>query len=697
MKYLCTLCSRVLLALVLILAVASGCGLDDDKSDQETSEERATGLQSSLGTTVCGKKTLPSPGDLAEDTCKEGEQIVSESFANKDDNSGYVEHNIELEEDSRLCFTVEDTSTAKATVKVDGEVIIDTDEFGNSFDGKRYSLDLPEGKHKLEVDFASSPGETIDVTAKASPIDPVREMLVGQNNILEVTNIAVDHLLFSPNADGYHDTTIFNADNYPRELPGEDTGNFDYHLEWKWNVTDAETCQDMGPMQSGTEQVNSPTNVQALWDGSESGGSGVQTNSTTSSSSDTVVEDGSYLYQYEVDLVRSDGLVIDTAKSDYRGLLVDTHGVMPDISGMQLMSDDGDDGDDDEEEIDFYPPEFDGECDPDTDPDQCECPDSSSLDDNVRCTYAEYSELQDFDDPDEIGDEVITSTYDDSKDRWVVVADLREFNGGGLVPQSDGQWQDVDELQEYISDLTGVPEDPDDERLFNFDFIQHGYSTGITEQGMTNGFNHLLLDAITNPAGELIIGGVTVNVGAALYDDASPYPSQYHIDDDRDGDQGAYNGNSDGDQEITAKGLTKWRMAHIDPAGSDLGIYRFENRIFELEVDGEGTTREEYCDASDCRVRTFQRNAAFHVDKDRFVEAGGNIDQVDEVVEEGDNSPAILIETDRHWDPDGGSSTPIDGECTTSMAIYDSEYEVPLDSADGALPGTCIVNGVWGT
>ncbi|MFP4598303.1 MAG: hypothetical protein ACLFVJ_08625 [Persicimonas sp.] len=650
-----------------------GCSLvEDAEGDSSSINEQRSALEGDFTTTVCGMDSRPSPSELAADPCASGELELAENFQRSpgapiDDARGF-----ELAEDSRVCVTVDANDVDAGAIYVDGEAVVSPDQFaeGKSF---RYTLDLDAGAHTITAQLQSIPGSSLDVEVRSRPSDEMEPMFIGDSGILEVTNVAVDHPLFSPNGDGYHDDTLFNADNYPRDLPGKELGIYDYYLDWSWEVIDASTCNSIGVVHAGTTEVNSPTNVQALWAGSASDSATVALSSTTDT--DTTVEDGSYLYKYDVTLMRSDGMLIDSTETELQGVEVDSSS-----------------------DPDFGDPVFGTECDPEEDPYKCECPDEP-LPDGDRCTYASiHYDLDSFDELSEVNtEEFITTHYDSEEDRYTVIVDLRTYNGGGLIPQGDGTWSSIEDLQKYIEELTGVPADPKQRRLFNFDFIQLGYSTGVVDgEGIVNGFNHFLLDVITDRYGEITFDTGTYDLKELLADSTINVPEEFLINDERTGEECAYNGNTDGDSSVTAKGCTQVQMANLDPDRTNLGIYRIESRIWDLRIDDIGTTRDQHCIINgtyDCRVRTIHREGDMHLGHNHYVEED-TIDQVRDLGVKEAGVAAFIFDVDRHW---GGaeSTTPIDGICSDGLAVRNETFDVPLDTAAGAVSESCIINGTY--
>ncbi|MFB6350717.1 MAG: hypothetical protein ABEK29_02870, partial [Bradymonadaceae bacterium] len=559
----------------------------------------------------------------------------------------------------RIPFEKPPARLSAAWVYLDGELILGPDDFDQDVDDARRTRLVPSGSHELRVKVASKPGAKLDVDVRASEVftDTIRETTTGENGILEVTNVAVDHPMFSPNGDDYHDTALFNADNLPDDAKLNKSA-YDYHLDWNWSLIDADSCDTVDAGLSGTTPVNSPTNVRAHWDGTTSSG--------------TTVGDGSYLYEYQVDLVRSDGTVVDSATATARGVLVDSS------------------------ETDYEPVSFDDRCDPDTDPNNCRCPQGTA--DGVRCSYTRVRDLEAVKDASKVDTgKFITTTKDPATGRHRVVVDLRSWNGGGLVPQHNARYRNLEELQSFISTLTGVPADPNDTRLFNFDYVQLGYSTPVVkEYGVVSGFNHFLLDAMTDRDGKMRIGGTTVDLGAMLDSGETPLPEGYTIQNPRTDEHCAINGNTDGKTAFRAKACGHVRTANLDPGGTNLGIYTLQSRMFDVTFDGKGTTRDTHCIINgiiDCRVRTIQRDAELTAAGTEYIEStDGTIRRARDSETSASGLPALVVHSDRHIIDDGTDSV-LDGVCSKSVASG-AGMSTRLDFAAGAVSPVCIINGI---
>ena len=666
-----------LVVLILVALVLSGCPRDgDDSSSTETSESsdltvgEAAPQPADSPTqddgTVCGLDVAASPAALSGgDPCTSGELIFAETFVREKGKPVAKARTVNVPVGSEVCVTVENGGFASddarrvsaGWISVDGELVAGPDHFSQEFHRYQDTFEVPAGDHELEVELASGPSAKLGIEVRAAAPGADNEVTMGENDILEVTNVAVDHPMFSPNDDGYHDTALFNADNLPSEKPGEETGDYEYFLEWSWTIIDADTCETVDTLLTGTTQVHSPANVQALWDGSTATGSLID------------------VYQYNVKYVRSDGLVIDTATAQAKGVLVE------------------------KTPPDYDSPNFGDTCDPADDPDGCRCP--ADTEPGTRCTFAWIPYVEDFQDPSAVDtSQFMTTTFDQATGRWEVVVDLTEYNGGGLVPQSDGVWASAQQLQDYVSELTGVPADTNQLRLFNFDFVQLGYSTPVVEgQGAVDGFNHFLLDLITDAQGHITVAGNTIDVQAVLADESfENLPHDYWYFANRDGDECVHNGNTDGRNSVQAKSCSNVLAANLDPDNSDLGIYVLEKRMYDLHVNGLSTARDTHCIINGiykCGVRSFQRDFNMRSTSDQFSHFDGvYLERHDKQAASG--VPALVTHVDRGpltFDFAGRSDV-LDGICSDDLAARDG-MNIPLTSADGSVPSSCIINGIY--
>lgn len=371
----------------------------------------------------------------------------------------------------------------------------------------------------------------------------------------------------------------------------------------------------------------------------------------------TQVGDGGYLYRVIVDLVRSDGVVVDAVESPYLGLLVDSSFADFD-TGVALSS-----------------------CDPASDPDECQCPAG-----DASCTFVEFSSLIDLRADPAAASDFISTTVDPSTGRTRVVADVTEFNGGGIVPKSDGQWDDADELRFFVSELTGVPSSGD-ERLINFDFVQIGEVTGYEDGELLSfGFNNLILDLITDADGNLTVGSNTVNVSEYLNLPVMA-PEAYLIGDSRENQECTRSGGFNGSTSVASNGCVYAEAIEFDPL-TELGLYVLRSSVFGVEQDGmPAVYREVSCDGT-CAARTFQQDVEVSFESVYYVE-GFDGSEAAFTFEDVFVGPSVTRLIDRSF-----GSQILTGECTRSFVVA-SDLLIRLDAADGSVSETCIINGIF--
>lgn len=370
------------------------------------------------------------------------------------------------------------------------------------------------------------------------------------------------------------------------------------------------------------------------------------------------VADGGYIFRVVADLVAADGTVIDTVESPFIGMLVDSN-VADYEQSIPTSS-----------------------CDSTVDGAGCQCPAA-----DANCSFIEFEDLVDLSvDPAAAGAQFITTMVDPFSGRSMVVADVTDFNGGGLIPVTDGVWSDVDELQTFVSELTGVPPSTDG-RLFNFDYVQIGYSTAVDDTELAASFNNVLLDLITDGSGNITIGGETTNIFEYLNQPFSA-PDEYLIDFPRSGDECTRSGGFNGSASIEASFCVYAEAILLDSA-SELGVYSFRSSVFDIDVDEEpDATRELVCDGGVCGVRTYQSNYEISLESIYYTNDGTSLSiaLLDDAVFTG---PSISRLTDRL--AEGGI---LSGECSRAIVEGD-DVRTRMDSADGAVGDNCIINGIF--
>lgn len=632
--------------------MAAGC-VSDANND---------GAQHALESEVCGFEVLPSPQTIFEDACESGRTVYGPARFEREQGKPVAETAVfEVASSGDACVTIRNGDgggrISSGRVTVDGASAAVPSDFNQQSDGVERSFALGEGTHELSVDLASGPGSFIEVEVR-EPFPQLNDAAetIGPNGALRLTNVATDHPLLTPNGDGHHDDTVFNLDGEPLiELPGKEEGTTDYFLDWKILVVSLDTCATEETGISGQTKINSPTNVRTTWDGTLDDG--------------TLVDSGSYAYYAEVSLIREDGFVYDTVVSPRYGMIVDSAPADYDEGAKNL-----------------------GQCDPLNDPFVCRCPGAGGIPTgDTNCNYADphpgHGNLARIDDPLSI-DRSFIATTQGPDGRWNVAADMRAFNHGGFVVQTQGVWDSEAELRQWVSEMTGVPTSAGDS-LFNFDYTQVGTSTAITIVGLADhSFNHFLLDAITDQYGSITIDGGTTDV-AALFNDDALAPSQYALDNARTGDECTANGTVIGDDPFRAK-FCAYNTAVSLSSGTDLGVYALRTTVFDVGFGGAFSTVEEYCATNAifaCAIRNFTVPAeSITIESSYYVDTA-------------DGSQFAFTEQVQAFDTVGLSFTHdrgdgADGVCTRAVTERAGAL-VRMDSADGSVPETCATNGIF--
>lgn len=169
-----------------------------------------------------------------------------------------------------------------------------------------------------------------------------------------------------------------------------------------------------------------------------------------------------------------------------------------------------------------------GVCDPQEE--ECGCASGEEL-----CEEADVSELISADDPLELKNAAqITSHYDESAERWIVSADVTALPASTLVVHSNnGEWESLDSLQEYISNLTGIPRNPDGS-LPSFGIEQAGH---VARWDAINGqWAGAQRFTIVNAATHSIDGGIDVQ--GMMFSDCE-IDSEWDVDQQIDNANGA--------------------------------------------------------------------------------------------------------------------------------------------------------------
>lgn len=527
------------------------------------------------------------------------------------------------------------------------------------------TVDLGTGSHELKVKIVGQPDAWVDVEVREpfAAIGGTVDM-VNADGSLRLTNVATDHPLLTPNGDGHHDDTVFNADVEPLNfLPGKDNGTVDYFLDWEFSVIDLDTCATVDTGITGTTQVNSPTNVRTTWDGTDSTG--------------TLLPNGNYAYVFNVTLVDQFGAVFGSIQSPTYGMIVDASPVDYGETATDL-----------------------GQCDPGSDPTACHCPGSGGVPGSAdpNCSFEMVQHLLpeagfpagtqvNYYDPSVIDKSFITTTQDSSTGRYQVQVDLRTYSGGGLISKGDGVWASEAQLRQWVADMTGVPA-ASSGNLFNFDYVQLGTSTGVNLLGRSNhSFNHFFLDAITDDDGFITVGGVSTDLASAFTDDLGA-PAAYQVD-GRTADECTENANTNGVDEIRAK-FCAYNTAVSLSETTDLGVYDLRSTLFGIEYNGQGTTQDALCLQNgifSCGIRTVRVPAdSLKIESNYFTESGGVAQFTRTTSVDFSDIAAVAFGANR--------SDGTDGVCSRAVATKGG-LAVRMDSADGAVPSTCLINGVF--
>lgn len=655
------------------VVLSAGCALGTDDNSSTSG---------ALTAEVCGFEVLPSPQTLSSTSpCEQGRTVYGPARFEREPGKPVAESaGFDIETGGAVCVSIRngedgDDRISSGSVTLDDEALAVPGDFSQEFGGFDRELELSAGPHELDIWLASAPGAFVEIEVRERfPALDSDVTTISDDGSMELTNVATDHPLLTPNGDGHHDLTAFNADVEPLiALPGKDDGTVDYFLEWEFFLVDLDSCGGVSTGISGTTQVNSPTNIRTQWDGTDGAGN--------------TLPDGSYAYSVEITLVDEFGTVFGTAESPRYGMILDSSPA-----------------DYDERPTDA------GRCDPGPDPYNCVCPGGGTIGTtDPNCSFGslhpDHADVLTFEDPAAVDtSQFITTTFDATTGRYSVVADLRTYNKGGLVPQSDGVWDDETQLRQWIADISGVPVGNGDS-LFNFDYTQLGHSTPVKTEAFPPttdlaflasyrafanvSFNHFFLDAITDQNGDITVDGVTTDVDALLNGAATP-ASDYLVASPRQDDECTRSGNTNGESTVTTK-LCAYNEG-IPIGGTVAGVYGLRSTLFDLDLDGVGTTQDDLCVVNGffaCGVRTWRVNADFaEIEASYYVEDDGPQYAFTEAVQATD-AAALSVTLNR-----SGAAGNFDGVCTRGVVLKEG-LRVRMDSADGSVPDTCVVNGVF--
>ncbi|MGA8205371.1 MAG: hypothetical protein WB812_12675 [Woeseiaceae bacterium] len=639
--------------------------------------------------------TQPNPGESG-DPCLDGETVFGPARFEKTTLFARWAHaDVTLDAAGDVCIisrgsAFRDPRKAFPYIYLDGTNIARPRDLFDDYDEQIHELDA--GQHQLDVLVRGLRGSYVDVEFRQIPgggaggddnmdfpglpmpgevqIDPDTGALdmVNSDGTVRLQNVAADHPLLTANGDGNHDTTVLQALTTPLvDLPGKNDGSVAYFLDWQFQITDLDTCATIDPGLSGTKQINSPTLVETTWDGTDITGA--------------LLPDGNYAYNYEVDIVDefgagfggitspAFGIAIASAPTDY-------------IEWADVIRE---------------------PCDAATDPWGCGCPgvDGVPGTPDPNCEFARIPDLLPelgapnfmyltYQDPTYIDKSFITTTQDAATGRYTVTVDLRHYNAGGLVPKGRGVWSEDDSLRQWVADMTGVPKSTGDS-LFNFDYVQLGTSTGVEWNGIRYSMNHFLLDAITNDVGTLRNwgGAVTVAFANTINDDAMA-PPKFALTNPRAGDECSHAGNTNGANSLRGK-FCAYNTAVPISDKSDLGIYMLRTSLFDIEYNGETTTLQQICTTvdgiSECGVRTVKVPAdTLEIEVNTYVENGGDPAYVRTKTIQLNDAVGVSLGFDR-GDGEGG--------VCSSAVITRGGLAVVMHAADGAVPDSCVINGIF--
>ena len=641
----------------------------------------------------------PDPGltpSLSGDPCQEGTTVFSAQYERGTGKPVQVISEFILDADADVCIISESAAKGKASLFLDGLNIAEPEDFDDQID--IHTDSLVAGSHGLGVRAVGKPGGFVNVEVRqlesggggGDPDLPAPGEIqidtatgavdmVSADGRVRLQNVATDHPLLTPNGDGHHDTTVFQSLTTPLvDLPGKDDGTVEYFLDWEFQIVDLATCNTIDTGLTGSTQINSPTLAEIEWDGTDITG--------------TLLPPGNYAYVYDVN-------VVDEFEVNFGSITAPGFGIV--IAGPSPT--------DYNERAEF------SGCDAATDPYACKCPGVNGAPGtpDSNCAFAfprdllpewpgpELAQPNYYQYPSPSGgniyydpsafldlDEFILTTLDPITNRYTVTVDLRDYNAKGLVPKGSGVWDNEAHLRRWVWQMTGVPLSTDDS-LFNFDFVQIGTSSAAGVFGPSNhSYNHFFLDAITDGGGRITVGGLTIDPSNGVNDDVEA-PAQYSIT-GRAGDECNNNANLDGTNTLRAK-FCAYNTAVKFGNVTDLGVYTLRTTVFDVNFNNDLTQQDIHCvfdPLFHCGVRTNAVLAyALEIESSYYDYVEGS-------------EPVFIRTEDAQVDNATGASMSIDrangpdGVCSRAVAIRDG-LAVRMDAADGAVPDSCIINGIF--
>lgn len=150
-----------------------------------------------------------------------------------------------------------------------------------------------------------------------------------------------------------------------------------------------------------------------------------------------------------------------------------------------------------------------GVCDPQTDPDECECVVQD-------CSIIDEANLPDFRDPATYTAAWVTTYTNSATGNPTVVFDLEAVPGKGLVVADPSPWNSFEQIQDFLEHISGVI--PSRE-LINFDIVQLGQSALVDSTGQDAGVasSYFLLNVLTDGNGNLNVDGTLYNIADAQF------------------------------------------------------------------------------------------------------------------------------------------------------------------------------------
>jgi hypothetical protein len=238
-------------------------------------------------------------------------------------------------------------------------------------------------------------------------------------------------------------------------------------------------------------------------------------------------------------------------------------------------------------------------CDPQEDPDQCECPNDGTYD---VCYETAVSALISPDDPEVLREAAgITSQWDSQTDTFEVTADVTDLTAAGVMKlnSNQGQWDSVEELHDYIGALIG--QDFSDfidaceiGGLPPMSIAQVGSTTRydqFNEEWAAANSGSIIYDAITNENGVLFIGANSFNLFGQGSRCTGADPKSHEFDKDSKLAADQCSDVSAGSHEMCGE------LWGSDPCFPECRTYSFELAWTDLET----SSTQSFGDTLECR------------------------------------------------------------------------------------------------